>query len=177
MWSIILKLIIRRSSLCTPLQWRHNGRDSVWNHQPHDCLLNHIFRRRSKKTSKLRITGLCAGNSPGTGAFPAQMASNVKNVPFDDVIMRCEITVMWITPDLTYKSTMVSTSCEIALRWMPQNITYKKSLLVQVLTWCRHATSHNLSQCWPRSVASLGHNELNINTSLNAFCVNENANF
>ena len=36
--------------------------------------------RRSKKTSKLRVTGLCAGNSPVTGEFPAQMASNVENV-------------------------------------------------------------------------------------------------
>ena len=62
------------------LRWRHNGRDSVSNHQPHDCLLNRLFRRRSKKTSKLRITGLCAGNSPGTGEFPAQMASYAENV-------------------------------------------------------------------------------------------------
>ena len=62
------------------LQWRHNGRDSVSNHQPHDCFLNRLFRRRSKKTSKLRVTGLCAGNSPGTGEFPAQMASNAENV-------------------------------------------------------------------------------------------------
>ena len=30
--------------------------------------------------SKLRVTGLCAGNSPGTGEFPAQMASNAENV-------------------------------------------------------------------------------------------------
>ena len=28
------------------LQWRHNGRDGVSNHQPHHCLLNHLFRRR-----------------------------------------------------------------------------------------------------------------------------------
>ena len=62
------------------LQWRHNGHDRVSNHQPHDCLLNRIFRRRSKKTSKLRVTGLWAGNSPGTGEFPAQMASNAENV-------------------------------------------------------------------------------------------------
>ena len=61
------------------LQWRHNGRDSVANHQPHGCLLNRSFRRRSKKTSKLRVTGLCAGNSQGTGEFPAQMASNAEN--------------------------------------------------------------------------------------------------
>ena len=47
------------------LQWRHNDRDSVSNHQPHGCLFNRLFGRRSKKTSKLRVTGLCVGNSPG----------------------------------------------------------------------------------------------------------------
>ena len=60
------------------LQWRHNGWDSVSNHQSHDCLLNRLFRRRSNKTSKLRVSGLCAGNSPVTGEFPAKMASNEK---------------------------------------------------------------------------------------------------
>ena len=62
------------------LQWRHNGHDSVSSHQPDDCLPNRLFRRRSKKTSKLRVIGLCAGNSPRTGGFPAQMASNAENV-------------------------------------------------------------------------------------------------
>ena len=62
------------------LRWRHNGCDSVSNYQPHHCLLNRLFRRRSKKTSKLRITGLCAGNSPGTGESSAQMASNAEHV-------------------------------------------------------------------------------------------------
>ena len=33
-----------------------------------------------RKTSKLRVTGLCAGNSSVTGEFPAQMASNEENV-------------------------------------------------------------------------------------------------
>ena len=66
--------------IAQPLRWRHNGHDSVSNHQPHDCLLKGLFRRRSKKTWKLRVTGLCAGNSPGTGEFPAQMASNAENV-------------------------------------------------------------------------------------------------
>ena len=61
------------------LRWRHNGRDCVSNHQPHHCLLSRLFRRRSKKTSKLRVTGLCAGNSPGTGEFPAEMANNAEN--------------------------------------------------------------------------------------------------
>ena len=59
-----------------PLRWRHNGRDGVSNHQPPECLLNRLFRRRSTKTSKLRVTGLCAGNSP----VPAQMACNAESV-------------------------------------------------------------------------------------------------
>ena len=62
------------------LQWRHNGRDGVSNHQPHHCLLNRLFRRRSEKSSKLRVTGLCVWNSPVTGEFPEQMASNAENV-------------------------------------------------------------------------------------------------
>ena len=61
------------------LQWRHNGCDGVSNHQPDDCFLNRLFRRRSKKISKLRVTGLCEGNSPVTGDFPAQMSSNAEN--------------------------------------------------------------------------------------------------
>ena len=62
-----------------PLQWRKNERDGVSNHQPHDCLPNRLFRRSSKKTSKLRITGLCEGNSPVIGEFHAQRASNAEN--------------------------------------------------------------------------------------------------
>ena len=62
------------------LQWRHNERDGVSNHQPHDCLLNRLLRRRSKKTSKLRVTGLCTGNSSVAGEIPTQRASNAENV-------------------------------------------------------------------------------------------------
>ena len=61
-------------------QQQHNKRDSVSNHQPYDCLLNRLFRRRSKKTSKLRVTGLCEGNSPVTGEFTVQRTSNSENV-------------------------------------------------------------------------------------------------
>ena len=50
------------SYLPVPLQWRHTGRYGVSNHQPHGCLLNRLFGHRSKKTSKLRVTGLCVGN-------------------------------------------------------------------------------------------------------------------
>ena len=58
-----------------PLQWRHNECDGVSNHRRLHCLLKFWFMRRSKKTSKLRVTGLCAGKSPVTGEFPAQKTS------------------------------------------------------------------------------------------------------
>ena len=66
--------------LLQPLQWRHNGCDDVSNHQPRDYLPNRLFRQRSKKTSKLRVTGPCEGISQVTGEFPAQKASNAENV-------------------------------------------------------------------------------------------------
>ena len=69
----------------SPLWWRHNGRDGVSNHQAHDCLLNYIHR--SKKTSKLRVTGLCAGNSPGPVNSPHKGPVTRKMFPLDDVIM------------------------------------------------------------------------------------------
>ena len=67
-------------SIVLALQLPHNGRDGVSNNQPHYCLLNRLIRRRSKKTSKFRVTGLCAGKSTVTGEVPAQMASNAENV-------------------------------------------------------------------------------------------------
>ena len=62
------------------LQWHHNEHDGVSNHRCLNCLLNCLFRHRSKKTSKLYVTGLCEGDPPVTGGFPSQRASNVEKV-------------------------------------------------------------------------------------------------
>ena len=62
------------------VQWRHNERDCLTDHGPHDCLLNRLLRHRSRETSKLRVTGLSEGNSPMTGEFLAQRVSNTENV-------------------------------------------------------------------------------------------------
>ena len=63
------------------LQWHHNNHDGVSNYRCLDCLLNRLFRRCSKKRSKLRVTDLfCVGNSPLTGEFPTQRANNAENV-------------------------------------------------------------------------------------------------
>ena len=92
----------------TILQWRHNDHCGVSNHQPHDCLLNRLFRRRSKKTSKLRITGFCAGNSPGPVNSPHKGPVTRKMFPFDDVIMTDAIT--YLCPNRNYSKRNVPDS-------------------------------------------------------------------
>ena len=78
----------------TTLQWRHNAGDGISNHQSHDCLLNRLFRRRSKKTSKLCVTGLCeeiqwwSVNSLHKGPVTWKL------FPFDD-IMKISIICVW----------------------------------------------------------------------------------
>ena len=73
LWKVVYKLW-QLMHWWLALLW-HYGRDGVSNHQRLDCLLNRLFGRRSKKTSKL----LCEGNSPVVGEFPSQKASNVEN--------------------------------------------------------------------------------------------------
>ena len=54
------------------LQWPRNERlksPALW------LFTQSFIQTQIKETLKLRVTGLCAGNSPGTGEFPAQMAS------------------------------------------------------------------------------------------------------
>ena len=85
-----------------PLRWRHNERDSVSNHQPHDCLLNRLFRRRSKKSPKLRVTGL-----GGPVNSPHKWPVTWKMFPFDDVIMTTFIDVIWSSWLLTSPATQV----------------------------------------------------------------------
>ena len=67
-----------RYTLSQSLQWHHNVHGGVSNHRRLHCLLNCWFRRRSKKTSKLRVTGLYVGNSPVTGELPTKRASNAE---------------------------------------------------------------------------------------------------
>ena len=47
-------------------------------------------------------------------------------------------------------------SCEISLIWMSIDFIDDQSTLVQVMTWCRQATSHYVSQCWPRCLSPYG---------------------
>ena len=62
------------------LQWRRNQRDGVSSHQPHDCLLNRLFKPKIKENIKAPRHRPFRGNSPVSGEFPAQRASNAENV-------------------------------------------------------------------------------------------------
>ena len=112
-----------------PLQWRHNGCDGISNHQPHNCLLKCLLRCRSKKTSKLYITGLCEGNSPVTVEFPEQMASNAEDVS----IWWCHYAEM---RPCNWKATETIGFCFCFLGLLAEHIVNCCSS--QVLMWCKH---------------------------------------
>ena len=105
------------------LQWRHNERDGLSNHRRRGCLLNRLFRRRSQKTSKLRVTGLCEGiqrwpvNSPHKGPVTRKM------VPFDDAIMECcilgALVQVWRVA-YSVPSHYLNHS-ELIINWIPQS--------------------------------------------------------
>ena len=107
------------------LQWRQNERDGVSNRQPHNCLLNRLFRRRSKKTSKPRVTGLCEGNSPVISEFPTQRASNAESV-----------SIWWRHHE----------NCPIC-----ENVSqhpYSQSNFEKYITTCIPLCSHHQRACW-----------------------------
>ena len=69
---------------------------------------------------------------------------------------RCGYYLKLIIFKLASRINVLSVSCEIVLRWMPEDLTNDKSTLVQVMAWCRQATSHYLNQCWPGSISPYG---------------------
>ena len=99
----------RRNSL----QWRHNERDGVSNHQRLHCLLKRLFRHRSKESSKLHVTGLCVGNSPATGD---KGLVTRKMFPFDDVIMSID-NALGLRPSCTNPSIWLIVGIVVLTKW------------------------------------------------------------
>ena len=126
--------------MCILLQWCNNERDSVSNHQSHDCLLiyiyNRLFRRRSKKTAKLCVNGLCEGNSPVTGEFPAQRASNAENVSIWWLHHDCGILLMAINVYIE-KRGMIATAIHIPTIYC--NYTGTSLVCMREANWFSHA--------------------------------------
>ena len=73
--------------LFVSLQWCDNERDGVSNHRRLECLLNRLFRRRSKKTSNFASLALVRWIHWGPGNSPYTWPVTRKMFPFDDVIM------------------------------------------------------------------------------------------
>ena len=159
--------ITRKHILLCSLQWSHNELDGISKHQPHDCLLKRLFIRRSKKTSKLRIAGLCEGNSPVTGEFPAQRASDAEHVSiwwrhhFSATglawtgplwVSHCtwwalqmnfhEVVNWWMV--CPYSPICSLTHCGLVTPYGDKS----GSTLAQVMACCLTAPSHYLNQCW-----------------------------
>ena len=89
MWQLFLSRVTLVSNISfvnvKSIQWRHSERDGVSNHQPHDCLLNCLFRQRWKKHQSSASLAFVQWpvNSPHKGPETRKM------FPFDDVIMFC----------------------------------------------------------------------------------------
>ena len=80
-------------SFIIPLKWRHNERNGFSNHWHIYCLINHLFSRTSKKTSKLRATGFCEGIHRWPVNSPQKQPVTRIYFSFDDVIMPSELIV------------------------------------------------------------------------------------
>ena len=101
-----------------------------------------LFRRRSKKTSKLRVTGLCEGNSPVTGEFPAQRASNAENV-----------SIWWRHHDPIRSQ---FTGAHLVIFASNRNFIWQSRLIwVWWITWCSRLSNHTV--CLVVSVSLLDH--------------------
>ena len=85
------------------------------------------------------------------GSHPNRFISNLIN-PLSPA--RCEWNLSTVIFERMWVIDGWSISGDIALRWMSPDLTDDKSTLVQVMAWCRQATSHYMNQCWPISVSS-----------------------
>ena len=77
---LLSKSVQRPINFKWTLQWRHNGRDGVSNHQPHHYFSTVYWGAYRRKHQRSASLAFCAGNAPVTGEFPAQKASIVENV-------------------------------------------------------------------------------------------------
>ena len=134
-------------------QWQHNERDGISNHRRLDCLLNRLFRNGSKKTSKLRVTGLCERNLPVAGGFPSQRANNAENVPISwrhheighhDNYGLCMISILWLTGWSFCKRSDIFSTVVIYHAMLSSPCCWMALKEAKYVTRC-HVTSHYMS--------------------------------
>ena len=131
------------------LQWCHNGCNDISNHMTHDCLLNCLSRRRTKKTSKLCVSGLCEGNAPVTCEFPTQRSSNMENV-----------SIWWHHDGLKSSQYAWSPTVVIAADWDHQlnsnqeksSLKFHKSLIINQISWIKILGTRHIVRGMQQSV-------------------------
>ena len=128
-------------------------------------LFNSLFRLTTKKHSSSALLALCVGKPLVAQWFPITMGQSCRKhfkvmTSYNIVNSLAPGKFEWNFRHVIFKRILVidswGISCEIALIWMSLDFTDDHWTLVQVMAWCRQATSHYLSQCWPRSVSPHG---------------------
>ena len=110
------------------LQWRHNGRDGISNHQPHDCLLKCLFRRRLKKHQSSAPLSFVRGIHRSPVNSPHKWPVTRKMFPYDDVIM--------ISPQSTAANRSLFHRSETV-------VILKKFSPLAALKFVKHIMAHN----------------------------------
>ena len=127
-------------------QWRHNQHDCVSNYPCLDGLLNRLLKPRSKETSKLRVTGLCEGNSPVTGEISAWSASNAENV---SVCWRHHSNVQ-LPP---WPGEAIEITVELSMSWNKMTLTCNHCnvllvIFLRVMSFIEHILSSQCRNHW-----------------------------
>ena len=135
-------------SIFRPSLQCHNEHEGVSNHRHRNCLLNCLFMCKSKKISKLRVTGLCKGNPPVIGGFPSQRDSNVVNVSIWGCHPGCICTkVIWYTqPSIHIQAFLplpkMSSRSMADVYWLI-HLAYR---IWPVRVWRKHHNNHKLEK-------------------------------
>ena len=121
--------------------WRHNGRDGVPYHQPHDCLINQSFRRRSdqRKHQSSASLAFVQGIHRWPVNSPHEWPVTRKMFPFDYAIM------LWCRPQVNEQISplnpidvdFVSTAAKNSKTWSTIHVAY-----CELFRTCPHKIVH-----------------------------------
>ena len=113
--------------------WHHESQNA-WSCRSKWFEKHHCTEWKPHKYPRAKSSGACFNS-----LTPRRFQQNLRKIHFKLILVTdgCDI------------------SSEIALIWTSLDLS-DKSTLVQVMAWCRQATSHYLNQCWPRSLPPYG---------------------
>ena len=142
------------------LQWSHNECDGISNHWSLNCLLSCLFGRRSKKTSNLRNTGLCEGNSPCKGPITQNMFL------FDDIMFYFSESdptgqgLIYVEPFfLRVRWVVVYLSRRTMFKWCWVSIRHNQPVSIHYQYVSRGLSGYGFNRAvWPEAVGNPGFN-------------------